>query len=144
MQPGESFLQTAVRETKEETGIDVTIRGVLRVEHTPRGNNHARMRVIFFAEPVNEQQQPKQEADHKSQEARWVTIDEFVALGRQRGPELVQWGRYLSRGGTVYSSQVLGDENEAVRDPAEGGSRVLCNQGCFHCLQYLCCAASEK
>lgn len=141
MRPGESFFQTAIRETKEDAGIDVDIKGLLRVEHTPHGGGQARMRVIFYAEPVNEQQQLKQEADAKSQEARWVTIDEFVNLGKARGPELVQWGRYLNRGGAIHSIQMLGGENDVVPRPTP---KTLCGRGCFHCLQCLCCAVSEQ
>ena len=47
---GETFNEAAVRETKEEGGIDIDLKGILRVEHSPVGDE-ARMRVIFYAEP---------------------------------------------------------------------------------------------
>lgn len=45
----ESFFDAAHRECKEEAGIDITLKGVLRVEHSP-SKDSARMRVIFYAE----------------------------------------------------------------------------------------------
>jgi phosphatase NudJ len=35
--PGETFAEAAVRETIEEAGILVTLKGILRVEHTVKG-----------------------------------------------------------------------------------------------------------
>src|SRR5690606_21330959 len=35
IEPGESFVEEALRETVEESGIPVAIDGVIRVEHTP-------------------------------------------------------------------------------------------------------------
>jgi len=49
---GENFIQGAIRERKEEAGIDVQIKGILKVDHSVAGNT-ARMRVIFYAEPTN-------------------------------------------------------------------------------------------
>ena len=42
-----------MRECKEEAGIDIELKGVLRVEHSVQGGDEARMRVIFYAEPKN-------------------------------------------------------------------------------------------
>ena len=35
---GENFVQGAVRECKEEAGIDVTLKGVLKVDHSVNGD----------------------------------------------------------------------------------------------------------
>ena len=118
MEPGENFFQAAVRETKEEAGIDVVVKGILRVEHSPQGNSHARMRVVFYAEPVDDEQPPKSEADSESLEAKWVTMDEFLVLGNLRGDELVQWGRYLDAGGRIFPLDVFVDEHDAVPQPS--------------------------
>jgi len=54
----EEFIEAAIRETKEEAGIDIEIKGVLRVEQNFQGEN-ARIRVIFYAEPIDNNQKPK-------------------------------------------------------------------------------------
>eukprot|EP01084_Bolivina_argentea_P161121 280496_1 len=103
--PGESFYEGGVRETKEEAGIDVVIKGILRVEYSRQAyqsQSSARMRVIFYGEPADENQKPKSVADKESLEARWVTVDEFPKLGKIRGPELIDWGKYLDNGGLIY------------------------------------------
>jgi 8-oxo-dGTP pyrophosphatase MutT (NUDIX family) len=48
----ESFILAAHRECFEEAGIEIEIKGVLRVEHKVQGNQ-ARMRVVFFAQPID-------------------------------------------------------------------------------------------
>ena len=53
VEPGESFIEAVHREIKEEAGIEVTLKGVLRVEHSALGDS-ARMRVIFYAEPIDD------------------------------------------------------------------------------------------
>jgi hypothetical protein len=63
------------------------------------------MRVIFYAEPADRNQTPKQFPDKESEEARWVTIEDLKALGFQepglRGDELVEWGTYIENGGHI-------------------------------------------
>ena len=75
---GESFKQAAIRECKEEAGIDVDLKGVLKVDHAAQGDS-ARMRVIFYAEPTSLEQAHafKTVADSESLEARWVTLPEL-------------------------------------------------------------------
>lgn len=133
---GESFETAALRECKEEAGIDVELKGVLRVEHSLAGGDVARMRVIFYAEPAKvvkdsddkqhennheyfvktygENLNPKQIADGESEEARWVTLDEFEDFPKKRGPELIQWGRYLESGGLVMPLNILTNETSPI------------------------------
>ena len=77
---------SARREVREEAGVDVHLEGILRFEHTPRPRGGARVRVIFVARPVDDTP-PKSQPDEESLEARWVTLDELVALP-QRGEEV--------------------------------------------------------
>ena len=49
----EEFPTAALRECKEEAGIEVTLKGILRVEHMVGGDKQ-RLRVIFFAEPKDD------------------------------------------------------------------------------------------
>ena len=76
---GESFNVAALRECKEEAGIDVVLKGILKLDHSVT-KDQARMRVIFFAEPASLEQahSVKKVADSESLEARWVTIPELL------------------------------------------------------------------
>jgi len=53
---GESFKEAAVREAKEESGMDVELLGVLAVEFNPDGCKH---RTFFLAQPKDPNQIPK-------------------------------------------------------------------------------------
>ncbi|CEM36802.1 unnamed protein product [Vitrella brassicaformis CCMP3155] len=113
VEPGESLQAGAIRETKEEGGIDVELKGVLRVDvsqhcvsvepssHrrqrmrvTPGGQradpDHTkvsmRLKVIFYAQPKDHTQQPKTFPDFESAGALWISEEELsgdVRLGRQ-------------------------------------------------------------
>ena len=50
VEPGETFTEAAIRETREEAGIDVIPEGIIRIEHGPTTQG-ARMRAIFVARP---------------------------------------------------------------------------------------------
>eukprot|EP01083_Nonionella_stella_P298023 1011856_1 len=108
--PGESFYEGGIRETQEEAGVDVDIKGILRVEYGKDvygSQSSARMRVIFYAEPKDENQKPKSIADKESLEGRYVTVNEFSKLNKIRGPELMEWGTYIDNGGLIYPLQLF-------------------------------------
>lgn len=50
---GEQLDKAAERETLEEAGVKVRLTGVLKMEFTPKTDTN-RLRVIFFAEPLDE------------------------------------------------------------------------------------------
>lgn len=107
---GEDLIQSAIRETKEEAGIDIKITGVLRFEYSPRGFADARMRVIFFAEPVDENQEPKTLPDFESMAAAYVDIGQLAKLPL-RSNEPTEWFNYVHRGGVIYPIALLTNEN---------------------------------
>lgn len=57
------------------------------------------MKFVFYAEPLDPFQQPKAFSDKNSEEARWVSIEEFVEIAKKqpfmRGNELIQYGNYI-------------------------------------------------
>ena len=104
VEPGEGFVEAAVRETLEESGVPIAVEGVLRVEHTPSPDG-ARVRVFVVARPEDDTP-PKTVADAHSLEARWVTLDELDALPL-RGDEVRAVFRHVAGGGAVYPLGVL-------------------------------------
>eukprot|EP01133_Synstelium_polycarpum_P007325 gene7325-8529_t len=106
---GENLQATAVRETKEESGIDVDIKGILRMEYSPN-SKYSRMRLIFYAEPLNEDQLPKSIPDYESVGAAYVSLQELDRM-QLRGKEPKMWMRYLDNGGQIYPISLLTLEN---------------------------------
>jgi hypothetical protein len=83
------------------------VKGILRVEHSVSIDDSARMRVIFYAEPIDDKQVPKTKPDSESLEAKWVTVEEFKKLPKIRGDELIEWGNYIDKGGLIFPLGVL-------------------------------------
>jgi 8-oxo-dGTP pyrophosphatase MutT (NUDIX family) len=115
------YVTAACRETKEEAGIDVELKGVLRIETTPsRRHGAVRQRVIFYAEPVDRNQAPKSVPDKESMGAVWLTLEELKEMHSLppprglRGPELYEWANYIENGGTIYPLDILASEETPV------------------------------
>ncbi|MFO0647168.1 MAG: NUDIX domain-containing protein [Polyangiales bacterium] len=114
VEPGETFVDAAVRETLEESGVRITVEGLLRVEHSPSPEG-ARVRVFVVARPSDDTQ-PKTVADEHSLEARWVTLEELAALPL-RGAEVTEVFRYVAEGGAVFPLAAITDEGSPWRSP---------------------------
>jgi 8-oxo-dGTP pyrophosphatase MutT (NUDIX family) len=84
MDLGESITETAVRETREETGIDSEITGLVGIYTNPRhvirytGNEEVRQEcsIVFTARPTGGKLRPSSE----SSEPQWVPAAKAVAL----------------------------------------------------------------
>jgi ADP-ribose pyrophosphatase YjhB (NUDIX family) len=107
VEPGESLVEGAVRETFEETGVKVTIDGLLRLEHSPRPDA-ARVRAIFIATPVDDTP-PKQQPDDETLGAAWFTLEELEQLPL-RGGEVREIFRAVAAGCPVYPLKMLTTE----------------------------------
>lgn len=114
---GEDHVRGALRETMEEAGVRIAIKGILRVESDMcRG----KQRVIFYAEPIEQTQQrkslaeenvsltPKTIADQESMSSKWMDLQELQRRSTLERPEglrsreLLEWATYLENGGVVY------------------------------------------
>ncbi len=107
VEPGESFVDAAIRETREEAGIDVALEGVVRVEHSPMPDG-ARMRVLFVARPIDDRA-PKSVPDNESLGAMWVSLDELERYPL-RGDEVRALFEHVVRGAPIFPLSVLAHE----------------------------------
>ena len=116
--PGEDFMTAAIRETKEEAGINIELKGVLRVEHSLESTQSARMRVIFYAEPVNHDKKPKSSPDKHSELAAFLSVKEIQALESEkpghRGEEIIVWPLYVMKGGLIMPMNFFCPESKSV------------------------------
>lgn len=116
--PPEDFATAAVRECKEEAGIDIDIKGILRYEDNVSKDAFLRSKMIYYAEPKDQNQKPKDYKDSESEEARWVSRDDMLKLEKEdvgwRGEELFEWSSYLESGGVIYPLSFLAKEGSEV------------------------------
>lgn len=119
---GEDFMSAAVREAREEAGIDVVLKGIIRVEHTVRGSDKARMRVIFYAEPADPAATLKSIPDDESLGAFWASIEELEVLNKEkklRDSALIEFAKYIANGGPVYPMSLLSIEWDEIKIPEQ-------------------------
>lgn len=120
---GDDHYTTAIKETVEEAGIHVELKGILRVENEMTRHG-GRQRVIFYAEPSDPQQPPKSEPDSESIRAEWLSLEELREKRHKpppeglRGRELLDWATYIERGGTIYPLAILQKETTTVPIPS--------------------------
>jgi ADP-ribose pyrophosphatase YjhB (NUDIX family) len=105
MDLGESLVDTAVRETFEETGVGVEVTGLVGIYTDPRhiilytSNGEARQEfsVVFTARPIGGTLTPSSE----SLEVRWVQPSEVADLQMDRSMRM-RIGHYLAGSGTPH------------------------------------------
>ena len=73
------------------------------------GKNSTRLRMIYLAEPIDENQPAKSIPDYESAGASYVTYEDLQKI-RLRGSEPKIWIEYLESGGTVYPLEVFSKE----------------------------------
>ncbi|KAI8853629.1 NUDIX hydrolase domain-like protein [Chytridium lagenaria] len=111
---GEDLVKAAERQTFEEAGIKITVKGVLRVEYTPSQHGF-RMRIIFYAEPNDPAQKPKTIPDIESAGACWVSLDQLGDHIQLRGREPSLWFPYVAKGGAIWPCPVLSREKDDIK-----------------------------
>ena len=72
--PPENFYQAAKRECLEEANIDVELKGILRIEYNIIGYKFMRLKVVFYAEPIDDKQILKTIPDEESEESRYFFL----------------------------------------------------------------------
>lgn len=104
VEPGETFVEAAHRETLEEAGIPIVVEGILRVEHTPQDAS-TRVRVMVVAHPRDDTP-PKKVPDEESLEAGWFSLEELAALPL-RGVEVREIFEHVAEGGAIAPLSLL-------------------------------------
>ncbi|MEL0592204.1 MAG: NUDIX hydrolase [Planktothrix rubescens PR222] len=79
VEPGETFVAAAKRETLEEAGIPIILEGILKIQHVPHINGQSRLGVFFLARP-EDHTPPKSQPDQESLGAKWFTLKELEDL----------------------------------------------------------------
>jgi 8-oxo-dGTP pyrophosphatase MutT (NUDIX family) len=103
---GESLVQTAVREVREETGIDCEITGLVGIYTDPRhvilytsdGEVRQEFSVLYTARAVGGEPTPSDE----SRDVVWVPRDELAALEPMDRSMRLRIGHYLEGRPTPY------------------------------------------
>jgi 8-oxo-dGTP pyrophosphatase MutT (NUDIX family) len=112
---GENPIEAAIRETKEEAGIDIQIKGLIRIEYHPKKDTrhekeYVRMRFILYAEPIDPEQIPKSIPDYESVGATWCQVEQIESLPL-RGPEPIKYFQYVASGQPIYPMSMLNTSN---------------------------------
>jgi phosphatase NudJ len=88
VEAGENLMAAAVRETAEEAGVLIGLRGLLGFDHEST-EERCKMRFAFVGY-VGLRMPPKSQPDQHSLGARWVTKAELATLPL-RAPEVLTW-----------------------------------------------------
>jgi phosphatase NudJ len=108
VEPGESLVEGARRETLEEADIPIRVTGVLRFEHSVFPDGNARVRVIFVGHPIDDTP-AKTEPDEHTLRAAYFTLEEVRAL-ELRGTEVYDLLAAVDAGVAIYPVEILNRE----------------------------------
>lgn len=98
VEPGENLIAAAVRETAEEAGLLIGLKGILGFDHAFDGQR-TKLRFTFVGYPAI-LGEPKREADQHSRGAAWFSKAEIEALPL-RDPEVLTWIERYERATTL-------------------------------------------
>jgi phosphatase NudJ len=112
VEPGETLLQAALRETWEEAGLRIELDGILRIEHTPAPGS-TRVRVLFTAHAIPGA--PCQIPPDTLQ-ARFVTLADLATLPL-RGPDVRAIFEAVEAGHPVYPLSLIANERDGFLRP---------------------------
>lgn len=102
VEANETFKEACVRKCFEETGIEINICGLLSFK-LGLSMIDLNFKVVFYASPVDINQQPKSRPDSESLQAKWVSIDDFneVYANKLRDSQPRKWFNYIVDGGEI-------------------------------------------
>ena len=112
VRPGETLVQAALREAREEAGVPIALEGVARVQHTVLSRG-SRLRCVFVGRPIDDTP-PKTKPDEHSLHAGWFSIDELAHVPL-RGEEVRDMLGYIASGGPVFPLSLVSNERAPWR-----------------------------
>ncbi|XP_017485153.1 PREDICTED: nudix hydrolase 2 [Rhagoletis zephyria] len=90
VEPGEEIVDAAIREVKEETGIDCVFRTVISIRHSHSGNfGCSDMYVVVALKPLNSE---VCKCDREIEKAQWMPVDEYL-----QHPDVHETNRHFVR-----------------------------------------------
>lgn len=95
VEPGETLRDAAIRETFEESGVEVELEGLLRVEHAPHPRG-TRFRFFFSARPKDDPT-PRSEPNEHTLGAAWKSAAELEGM-HLRGDEVLALAQAIESG----------------------------------------------
>mgnify|MGYP000152052897 CR=1 FL=1 len=105
VEPRETFVQAALRETLEESSVPVNIEGIYQIQHTPMFDGSTRVRVILTARPQDDTP-PKSIPDDESLGAAWMTLEEMKNV-ELRGGEVIKLCASVANGAPIYPLELI-------------------------------------
>ena len=119
--PGETFKEAAIRETLEEAGVDIELKGLIKIEYTAMKHetyegihqahkDYTRMRVIFYAEPKMKHKKDiiyaKSKPDYESMGACWADLKDIKSI-KLRSNDCLQFYQYIADKKPIYPLEFL-------------------------------------
>lgn len=101
---GEDFKNAALREVKEETGLNVVLKGILTLQFKQK--DYAKLRIIFYAEMENENDECKSIPDYESAGACFCSFEEIEKI-KKRGDDILIWTDYVLKNKTIFGLDLL-------------------------------------
>lgn len=88
LEDGESIIETAIRETKEETNLDISIKGLIAIQETI--SSLGQLLILYF---LGEYESGTIKYDKKEiSDVKWMTEEEILSLDKKqiRGAETIK------------------------------------------------------
>ena len=93
----------------EEASIKIVLKGIIKINYK-KGRKW--MNVFYYAEPEDPDCELKTVPDEESEEARWVSLDEFSKFEKIRSKEMIKYGKYIEQGGRIMPLDILNESKD--------------------------------
>jgi 8-oxo-dGTP pyrophosphatase MutT (NUDIX family) len=107
--PFETFEEAAIRETIEEAGLEIEIKGIINIDiEYEKEGEVMKQRVNFYGEPKNKEDKIKTEPDWESQGSEWISYDEIMKKERKwRNEKQLYFIEYIEKKKEIFPLNIL-------------------------------------